>query len=77
MNGSQQVAIDDLSKEDLVRIVQRSENVKRELHGRIGAVIGENIELYAVINELQGALNECNSAAAAATDNGQGTLDGS
>ena len=77
MNGQQQVAIEDLSRDDLVRILQRSENVKRELSGRVGAVIAENVELYAVINELQGALNECNAKAeaAAATNNGQGTLD--
>lgn len=55
MNQGQQVNVEDLSREDLVRIVLRDQGVKRELHGRIGALMGENVELLIVINELQQA----------------------
>lgn len=66
MNGQQGVSIDQLSRDDLVKIVQRSETVKREQGARIGALTTENYELYAALNELQAALNEANARAVVA-----------
>ena len=60
--GQQSVNIEDLSRDDLVRIVMRDQNVKRELHGRIGAVMGENVELLVVINELQQTVNQAQAS---------------
>jgi len=57
-NPGQGVNINDLSKEDFTRIVMRDQQVKRELHGRVGQLMGENVELLVVINELQASLSQ-------------------
>lgn len=46
--------IDNLSREDLVRIVRRDQAVKAEQSARLGGLMTENLELLVVINE-QGA----------------------
>lgn len=69
-NGQQGVSIDQLSREDLVKIVQRGENVKRDLSARLGAMMVEATELYQVINELQQALNEANARPSLLDGNG-------
>ena len=46
-------SIEDLSREDLIRILQRSNFVKEQMAGRLAAMTQENLELLAIIQELQ------------------------
>jgi hypothetical protein len=45
--------VEDLSREDLLRILQRDRFVKEQLASRIGSLMHENVELLGVIQELQ------------------------
>ena len=49
--GQQQ--LEDFSKEDLIRIVKRSQFVREQMTQRITALLGENLELLAYVQELQ------------------------
>ena len=50
--------IEDLSREDLLRVIQRDRFVKEQLSVRVAGLVHENLELTAIIQELQGTLNE-------------------
>ena len=45
--------IDDLSREDLLKLLQRAQFVKDQQAQRIGALLTENLELMAVLQEMQ------------------------
>lgn len=44
--------LEDLSREDLLRVLARDRFVKEQLAGRIAGLIAENTELLGVIQEL-------------------------
>lgn len=46
--------VDALSRDDLLRIVTRDRRVKEMLASRLAAVVAENAELMAIVQELQG-----------------------
>lgn len=46
--------VEGLSREDLIRIVNRDRVVKEMLASRLASVVAENAELLAYIQELQG-----------------------
>jgi hypothetical protein len=46
----------DLSQQDLGRIIARDRFVKDELASRIAALVKENLELMSIIQEIQGDL---------------------
>jgi len=46
-------SIDDLSRDDLIKVMTRDREVKAELQARIGALMGENIELLCVLREVE------------------------
>jgi len=50
----QQQSLEDFSKEELIRIIKRSQFVKEQMNQRITALLGENLELLAIVQELQG-----------------------
>ena len=54
--------IEDLSQEDLIRILQRDRFVKEQMAGRLAAMTQENLELLAIIQELQGERQQTLSA---------------
>ena len=61
MSNTPPTNIDDLTREDLVRVVQRDRFIKEQLSARIASVMHENVELVAIIQELQqdlGSLRE-------------------
>jgi hypothetical protein len=45
--------INELTREDLVRVVQRDRYVKGEMASRIAALVQENLDLVAIVHELQ------------------------
>lgn len=49
-----QPQLEDFSKEDLIRIVKRNQFVRDHMNQRITALLGENLELLAIVQELQG-----------------------
>ena len=52
------VNIEDLPREDLLRVMQRDRFVKEQMANRIAALIHENIELVGLVNEGQAELRE-------------------
>jgi hypothetical protein len=50
----EQPKLEDFSKEDLIRIVKRGQFVKEQMSQRIIALLSENLELLAIVQELQG-----------------------
>lgn len=44
---------EDLTKEDLIRVTIRDRYTKGEMAARIGALVQENLDLLAIIQELQ------------------------
>jgi DNA anti-recombination protein RmuC len=52
MSDTQQ--LEQFSQEELVRIVKRDRFVKEQLNTRITALLVENLELLAIVQELQG-----------------------
>ena len=54
--------IEDLSREDLLRILNRDRFVKEQMSARIGSLIHENIELLGIIQELQGSVSQVQAA---------------
>jgi hypothetical protein len=50
--------IEDLSREDLLRVLARDRFVKEQMANRIAALVHENIELVAIVNETQAALGQ-------------------
>lgn len=58
--------IEDLSREDLLKVMARDRIVKGELAMRLGAAQAENIELMAVIREVEADLEEARGARDAA-----------
>lgn len=63
--------LEDLSREDLLKIMQRDRFVKEQLAQRLGAVMAENVELLGLVQELQAELSEAtkSSPAEEPTDN--------
>lgn len=51
MNG-----IDDLSRDDLVKVLTRDRFVKEQLTQRVAALTAENVELYGLLRELEAEL---------------------
>jgi hypothetical protein len=47
------VDINELTREDLLRVVQRDRFVKGEMASRIAALVQENLDLVAIVQELQ------------------------
>lgn len=52
MSDTQQ-QLDSLSREDLLKIVQRDNFVKDQLSARVAALMRENLELIALIQDQQ------------------------
>lgn len=50
--------VDGFSREELMRLLKRSNFVKEQLSSRLGSVVSENLELMGVIQELQIELQE-------------------
>ena len=50
--------IEDLSREDLLRVMQRDRFVKEQMANRIAALVHENIELVGLVNETQAEIRE-------------------
>lgn len=50
--------VEGLSREELIRLLKRSNFVKDQLSSRLGSVVSENLELMGVIQELQIELQE-------------------
>ena len=50
--------LDDLSRDDLLAILQRDRVVKEQLAGRIGGLTAENCELLVVIDSMSRDLTE-------------------
>jgi hypothetical protein len=50
--------IEDLSREDLLKVMARDRQVKGDLANRLAATLAENSELMAIVRELEGELNE-------------------
>ena len=50
--------LDDLSRDDLLAILQRDRVVKEQLASRLGALMAENCELLVVIDSLGRELGE-------------------
>jgi hypothetical protein len=66
--------LDEFSKDDLVRIVKRNQFVKEQMSQRITALVGENLELLAIVQEQQtdlAALRERESVFSAHLGNGE------
>jgi hypothetical protein len=53
---------DNLTRDDLVKILLRDRFVKAELTSRVAGLVRENLELTAIIQELQGDLGEARQA---------------
>jgi transcription elongation GreA/GreB family factor len=66
MSDTQQRQYEDLSQEELVRLVKRSQFVREQQNQRMIGILSENLELLAIIQELQADL-----AAARADSNGE------
>jgi hypothetical protein len=49
--------LEDFSKEELVRIVRRSQFIREQQNQRMSGLLGENLELLAIIQELQADLD--------------------
>jgi hypothetical protein len=64
MNGT---GIEDLSREDLIKLLRRDADVKQQLHFRIGGLMGENVELLCALQELQAEMIELRGQLEAAT----------
>ena len=50
--------IEDLSREDLIRVMHRDRFVKEQMANRIAALVHENIELVGLVNETQAELRD-------------------
>lgn len=50
--------LDDLSRDDMIKVLQRDRFVKEQQGARIAALLQENLELTAIIQEMQGELGE-------------------
>src|SRR5262245_28468757 len=46
-------SVEDLSREDLLRVLERDRFVKEQLSIRLASTIAENVELLGLVNELQ------------------------
>ena len=55
---------EELSREDLLRILTRDRFVKEQLSSRVASLMHENLELMAIVQELQGTLQDLQSSAA-------------
>ena len=60
--------MEEFSREDLIRVLQRDRYVKEQLASRVGSLMHENLELMGIVQELQRDL--------AALREGQATLNG-
>ena len=60
--------MEEFSREDLLRVLQRDRYVKEQLAARVGSLMHENLELMGIVQELQRDL--------AALQEGQATLNG-
>ena len=45
--------LDDLSRDDLIKVMNRDRFVKEQLAGRIAALTTENVELYGIVHEME------------------------
>lgn len=54
--------IDDLSREDLLKILARDRFVKEQLAQQVGGLSAQNAELFGLVQELQSELTELQSA---------------
>lgn len=50
----QQPRLEDFTKEELIRIIKRNQFVKEQMNQRITGLLSENLELLAIVQELQG-----------------------
>jgi cell division protein FtsB len=64
--------VEELSREDLIAVMHRDRLVKAELSQRVGALVAENVELFALVRELQGELDAVRQSATAATNGDDG-----
>jgi hypothetical protein len=53
VSDTQQQQLEDFSKEDLIRFIKRGQFVKDQMSQRIITLLGENLELLAIVQELQ------------------------
>jgi uncharacterized coiled-coil DUF342 family protein len=51
-----------LSQEDLVKLLKRERFVREQLNNRVAALLGENLELLAVVQELTAEVQELRAA---------------
>lgn len=45
--------LEDFTPEELIRIIKRNQFVRDQMNQRITALLGENLELLAIVQELQ------------------------
>jgi PP-loop superfamily ATP-utilizing enzyme len=55
--------IEEFSREDLLRILHRDRFVKEQLSGRVASLMHENLELMAIVQELQQTLVDLRESA--------------
>lgn len=48
----------EVSREDLIRVIERDRFVKAQMSDRIAAMVRENLELLSIVQELQRDLND-------------------
>lgn len=77
MAEQQQRTIDDLSRDDLLRLAKRDRWVKEQQAGRISALMHENLELLGLLNEANEDLAATRAQITAAVEsNGDVTIPG-
>jgi len=63
--------LDDLSRDDLIKVANRDRFVKEQLTQRIAAVMAENVELFGIVRELEAELAAANERLNAPTLTGE------
>jgi hypothetical protein len=66
---------DALTRDDLIKLMQRSNFVRDQQSQRIGQLLSENLELAAILNELQQENTALRETIASANGDGGATLD--